>query len=201
MPVGSGSPDSRVTDAVVRFRAGPSRVGCARWRRGALTSSCCSATARASGTSRTSSRAGGTRRSPRSASPRPTSAGRLMARTRRRAGRRPHVAADPGDPHRRAGAARHGPVVDPGAPRLAPQRASLRRPHRPEQGRDRAALRGRPGEGVASQLRHPAAADRGGQPVQPQRRRALRPGAAGRAAPHRVPRRTSWPGCSRAGTS
>ena len=37
-----------------------------------------------------------------------------------------------------------------------------------------AALRGRPGEGLASQLRRPAAADRRRQPVQPQRRRALR---------------------------
>ena len=77
-----------------------------------------------------------------------------------RARRRPHVAADPRDPHGGAGPAGDGPLVDPGAPRLAAQRAPLRRPHRPQQGGDGRALRRGPGEGVAPQLRRPAAADR-----------------------------------------
>ena len=56
-----------------------------------------------------------------------------------------------------------------------------------EQGGDGGALRRRAGEGVAAQLRRPAAADRRRQRVQPQRRRALPPGAARPAAAHRVP--------------
>ena len=41
---------------------------------------------------------------------------------------------------------------------LAPERTALRRPAGAEQGRDRRQVRRRPGQGLAAQLRHPAAA-------------------------------------------
>ena len=67
-------------------------------------------------------------------------------------------------------------------------------------GETRKRVRRRAVPGVAAQLRRAAAADRGGQPVQPERRRALR--ARCRRTSSRSPSasRTSWPGCCRAGT-
>ena len=88
-------------------------------------------------------------------------------RARRRAARRAaHVAAGPGDPHRRARARRVRPELAAGAAVVAVERAALRRPAGAEQEGDGRAVRRRHGEGVAPVLRRAAAAAR-------HRRRAL----------------------------
>ena len=65
-----------------------------------------------------------------------------------------------GDQHRQPRAGQGRPALDPGASRLAAQRAPLRRAAGPEQGRDQGEVRRRAVHGLAAQLRHPAAADR-----------------------------------------
>ena len=60
------------------------------------------------------------------ARPRPRAAASCCA-TRAAARRGAHLAAAPGDPHRRARAGRRRPALDPGPPVLAAQRAALRR--------------------------------------------------------------------------
>ena len=85
---------------------------------------------------RTSSPAGGTPTSRPRARPRPRRAGELLGRGRRPARRRAHVAADAGHPHRQPRPRALRPVVDPGAPVVAAERAPLRRPHRQGQEAD-----------------------------------------------------------------
>ena len=77
---------------------------------------------------------------------RPDRQGRGRGRARRRAAARgraaarrgAHLAAAPGDPHRRARAGRRRPALDPGAPVLAAERAPLRRAAGQGQGGDAA---------------------------------------------------------------
>ena len=98
--------------------------------------------------------------------------------------RRAHLGAAPGDHHRQPGARRRRPPLDPGAPRLAAQRAALRRAAGPGQGGHPREVRRRAVHAVAPVVRHPAAADRGRVGVRPVRRPALR---GHRGAAHRVP--------------
>ena len=79
-------------------RATAEMSACRRW--------CCSATARASGTSRTCSPAGSTSTCPTRAWPRPRRGGELLAEHGLLPDVRAHLAAAPGDPHRRRRAGR-----------------------------------------------------------------------------------------------
>ncbi|KAH8306035.1 hypothetical protein KR044_011533, partial [Drosophila immigrans] len=67
------------------------------------------------------------------------------------------------------------------------QRASLRRPPGPQQGRDQGEVRRGPVHGLAPQLRHPAAGARRQVRVLPGRRPPLR--RTGEGPAHRVPPR------------
>src|SRR5690606_12588244 len=93
----------------------------------------------------------------------------------------------------RARPAGDGAVVDPGAAQLAPERAPLRRPAGAEQEGDGRAVRRRPGEGLAAQLRRAAAPDGPGRRAQRPPRPPLRGPAAGDRAGHRVPGRRRGP--------
>ena len=112
----------------------------------------------------------------------------LLQGRRLRLRRRLHVGAQARHPHALDRARRAGPDVDPRAPRLAAQRAALRRAAGPEQGRDRREVRRGAGEDLAAQLRHPAAgARRRTTRATRATTRATRGLDAGRAAAHRVP--------------
>ena len=107
-----------------------------------------------------------------------------------------HLGADQGHPHRRPGPGGGRTDLAPGPPALAAQRTPLRGPPGPQQEGDHGQVRGGPGQGVAPQLRHPAAARRAREPT-PSGRRPPLPGRAGRgAAGHRVPGRRGGPGPS-----
>ena len=83
---------------------------------------------------------------------------RAARRARPAARRRAHVAAAAGDPHRRAGAGRRRPDVDPGAPLVAAERAPLRRAAGQGQGADAGRVRRGAVHALAPLLRHAAAA-------------------------------------------
>ena len=85
-----------------------------------------------------------------------------------------HFGAEARDPHALDRPRRDGPHVGARRARLAPERASLRRAAGPRQGRDDRKVRRRPGQGLAAQLRHPAAAARGRRSAPAALRRALR---------------------------
>ena len=102
--------------------------------------------------------------------------------------RRLHVAAEAGHPHAVDRAGRARPAVDSGASLVAAQRAALRRPAGAEQGRDGRQARRGPGQDLAAQLRHPAAAaDARRSAVSRAAIRATPDSRAGRAAADRVP--------------
>ena len=128
------------------------RRTCTRW--------CCCDTARATGTGRTASPAGPTSICRTRAGEEAKAAGQLLKQegfafdqaftsVLKRAIRT--LVARP---------RRDGPAVAAGRALLAPQRAPLRGAAGPEQGRDRRQVRRGPGQDLAAQLRHPAAAAR-----------------------------------------
>ena len=85
-------------------------------------------------------------------------AGRELQRERTRAADRLHLGAEARHPHALADSRHHRPHVAAGGAQLAAQRAPLRRAAGPEQGADRREARRGPGQDLAAQLRHSAAA-------------------------------------------
>ena len=152
-----------------------------------------SATVSRSGTPRTSSPGGTTSTSPPRARTRPGAAARCWPPTRTRPAGGPHLGADPGGPDGRPGPRRRRTALAAGPSALAAQRAPLRgAPGTRQEGDHRPARRGT-GEGVATQLRHPAAAGRAGRHPRPGGRPPLPRRARRRPAADRVPGRRGRP--------
>src|SRR3990172_8740045 len=107
--------------------------------------------------------------------------------------RRPHLGAQAGDTDAVDRPRRHGPHVDPDPDQLAAQRAALRGPSGPQQGRDCAEVRRGAGKGLAPQLCDSAPAARAGGRATPGAGSPLRrtdprpPPAHGVAQGHRRP--------------
>ena len=106
----------------------------------------------------------------------------------------PHLPAHPGHPHRRDQPGRRREDLAAGPPPLAAQRAPLRRPPGTRQEGDHRPPRGGPGQGVAPELRHPAAA--GGARAPSTTRPATPATATCPPTPFRSPNAwpTWWPG-------
>src|SRR5216683_7618604 len=106
---------------------------------------------------------------------------------RPRARGRPYLGARAGDPNGSPRAGGDGPDMDPGAAQLAPQRTALRRPPGLEQEGDLRAVWRRQGQGLAAQLRRPAAGIGTQRRASSVARPAIRRPTAGGAPQRRMP--------------